>query len=153
MSNESSVADWGVAAEIRRGVTRLARRMRLQRPPGGLTGNELGVLSHLRTHGPSSPGDIAAAEHQQPQSLTRVLAGLETAGLIQRSTNAKDRRGSILDLTEPGRTALVEDMAHRDAWLFAALAERSEVEIELLRLAAALMNQLADSSLTTVDVV
>jgi hypothetical protein len=53
-------------AEIRRGATRLARRLRHERPAGSLSAGKLAVLGHLSALGPDSPGEIAAAEHQQP---------------------------------------------------------------------------------------
>jgi DNA-binding MarR family transcriptional regulator len=131
-------------AELTRGaVARLARRLRVERPADSLSSNKVGVLSHLHRHGPSSPGEIAAAEHQQPQSLTRVFAELESEGLVRRSPNAADRRGSMLELTKTGMMVLRQDMAHRDAWLTSALEELSDLEVDVLRLAAGIIDRLA----------
>src|SRR5258707_890491 len=123
------------AAEIRRGVNRLGRRLRAERSPEALSVNKLSVLSHLYRHGPTTPGRLAAAEHQRPQSLTRVFAELEQAGLILRSDGPQDRRQSVLTLTHAGLRALADDMAERDAWLAAALADLSETERDVLRIA------------------
>lgn len=142
--NNPSVAPDAVA-EIRRGATRLARRLRAERSASGLSANKLGVLSHLHTHGSVAPGAIAEAERQQPQSLTRVLAELEQDGLISRSRSAIDGRSSILSLTEVGRDALTHDMAERDTWLAAALSQLTDVELELTLLGASLMNRIAES--------
>jgi DNA-binding MarR family transcriptional regulator len=109
-----------------------------------LSSNKISVLSHLRRLGPSSPGEIAAAERQQPQSLTRVFAELELAGLVRRSPNTADRRGAVLELTGVGAAALRRDMAHRDAWLNTALADLPDVEVEVLGLAAGIMDRLAE---------
>ncbi|MER6352299.1 MarR family transcriptional regulator [Streptomyces sp. NPDC001634] len=49
---------------------------------GSLSPHQLGVLGQLHRHGPATPGEIAAAERQRPQSLTRVFAELEGEGLI-----------------------------------------------------------------------
>jgi DNA-binding MarR family transcriptional regulator len=138
------VIDSLAAAEIRRGTMRLARRLRAERSPGALTGNKLTVLSHLHRHGPSTPGQIAAVDHQQPQSLTRVFAELQLTGLIERSRSAADRRAAVLQITAAGRAALGRDMAERDHWLAAALEDLTEAEIELLRIAGRLMERLAD---------
>jgi DNA-binding MarR family transcriptional regulator len=99
----------------------------------------------LRRHGAATPGEVAAAERQRPQSLTRVFAELEAAGLIAREPGTADRRQSVLTLTEDGRRALERDMAERDAWLATALGPLSETEREVLRLAGALMDRLADT--------
>jgi DNA-binding MarR family transcriptional regulator len=131
-------------AELTRGaVARLARRLRVERPADSLSSNKVGVLSHLHRHGPSSPGEIAAAEHQQPQSLTRVFAELESEGLVRRTPNAADRRGAVLELTRTGMMMLRQDMAHRDAWLTGALDGLTDLEVEVLRLAAGIIDRLA----------
>jgi len=133
------------ATDIRQGVTRLSRRLRGERPPGGLSSSKLSVLSHLLRNGPATAGEAAAADHQQPQSLTRVLAELERDRLITRTRDEHDKRQSLLAITAAGRRALHRDMADRDDWLAGALTGLTETERELLRLAARLMDRLADA--------
>ncbi|MFI1003652.1 MarR family winged helix-turn-helix transcriptional regulator [Streptomyces galbus] len=140
----SSGLDDGVT-EIRQGVVRLARRLSAERPEDGLSLNKSSVLAHLRRNGPMSAGALAAADHQQPQSLTRVFAELESDGLISRSRDTRDGRQRVLELTDEGRRALARDMAQRDIWLDRALAGLTETEQQVLLLAARLMNRLADS--------
>ena len=107
----------------------------------------MAVLGHLHRNGPSSAGSIADAAHQQPQSLTRTFGELQLAGLITRSVDERDRRASILTLTEQGRELLFRDMASRDVWLGRALESLSEAEVEILRVAAELMDQLSETEL------
>ncbi|HYQ69678.1 MarR family winged helix-turn-helix transcriptional regulator [Actinophytocola sp.] len=133
-----------VAEQTRGAVARLARRLRAERPDDALSSNKIGVLSYLRRHGPSSPGEIAAAEHQQPQSLTRVYAELETAGFVRRSPNETDKRGAVLELTRAGNDMLRRDMAHRATWLADALEDLPDLEVEVLGLAAVIMDRLAE---------
>ncbi|MFF4256043.1 MarR family winged helix-turn-helix transcriptional regulator [Streptomyces sp. NPDC001663] len=132
------------AARIRRGLVRLNRRLRQERGEGSLSPNQLSVLGHLHRHGSATPGEVAAAERQRPQSLTRVFAELEAEGLVVREPGTVDRRQSVLSLTAEGRRALERDMAERDAWLAEALASLSPTEQGVLRLAADLMERLAD---------
>jgi chloramphenicol 3-O-phosphotransferase len=47
-------------------------------------------------------------------------------------------------ITEAGARALGDDMATRDAWLVDALDELTETEVELLGLAAGLLERLAE---------
>jgi DNA-binding MarR family transcriptional regulator len=133
-----------VAAETRRAVIGLARRLRAERPANALSSNKLSVLGHLYRNGPSTPTRIAAAEHQQPQSLTRVFAELEAEGLIARRPSELDRRASVLDLTDVGRDLLTRDMAARDRWLATAMETLNETEIQVIGLAAALLAELAE---------
>ncbi|MGW2745839.1 MarR family winged helix-turn-helix transcriptional regulator [Streptomyces sp. NPDC001450] len=130
------------AALLRRAVVRLNRRLRQERGDGSLSSNQLVVLGYLHRHGSATPGEIAAAERQRPQSLTRVFAELEADGLIAREAGTTDRRQAVLTLTEPGRRALERDMAERDAWLAEALGALGETERGVLALAAAVMERL-----------
>jgi DNA-binding MarR family transcriptional regulator len=129
-------------------MVRLGRRMRSQRAPDSLSLNKISVLSHLYHRGPSTPGEITVAERQRPQSLTRVFAELERDGLIVRTPSERDRRESVLDLTDIGRAVLVADADRRDAWLAEAITDLTDTEAQLLRLAAGLMDRLADTKPT-----
>ncbi|MEU4821120.1 MarR family transcriptional regulator [Actinomadura citrea] len=130
--------------EIRHGVMRMARRMRTARSPEALSSNKLTVLGHLYRNGPGTAGEVAGAEGQRPQSLTRVFAELEAEGLISRARADRDRRQVVLALTERGAEALRRDVAEREAWLAGALAGLSEAELDLLRVAARLMERLTE---------
>jgi DNA-binding MarR family transcriptional regulator len=133
------------AVALRRGVTSLGRRLRLERTASAMTALELSVLGHLNRRGPLSPGELADAEHVQPQSLTRTLAGLQGAGLTLRQSDPADGRRSLLAITEQGQAALRTEMQQRDTWLAAAMAAQlTSTEIGLLRLAGPLMERLAE---------
>jgi DNA-binding MarR family transcriptional regulator len=150
------------AMAVRRGATRLARRLRMERPdppgarpepgPPELSNQALSILAHLYRRGPMTPGALAAAERLQPQSLTRTLARLERQRLVARQPDERDRRRSPLALTDTGHRALVRDMRHRDGWLAGAMARQlTAAERDLLRIAAELMDRLADTDVHQVD--
>jgi len=133
------------AIVVRRGVVGLSRRLRLERTAASPTALELSVLGHLHRRGPVTPGDLAAAERVQPQSLTRTLTNLEARGLMLREPDPADGRRSLLAITDSGLVALRGEMQQRDSWLAAAMAAQlTSTEIELLRLAGELMERLAD---------
>jgi DNA-binding MarR family transcriptional regulator len=134
-----------LVAQIRRGSTRLARRLRLERPDDGLPLTKVAVLAHLNRWGAATPGEIAAAERLQPQSLTRVIADLETELMITRQRDERDGRQRVLEITAVGRLALAEDMDARDEWLARAIEEEglTETERQVLYLAGALMDRLS----------
>jgi DNA-binding MarR family transcriptional regulator len=131
------------AGEIRAAVLKLARRMRTERPAGALSSNKVAVLGYLRRNGPSTPGQLAAADGQQPQSLTRVFTELQRDGHIVRTRSPRDGRAAVLTLTDAGARALRADMQARDGWLADALVDLSDAERALLRVAAALLDRLA----------
>jgi DNA-binding MarR family transcriptional regulator len=135
----------GTAVAMRRSVMSLARRLKTERPAGGRTSLELSVLGHLHRRGQMTPGDLAAAERVQPQTLTRTLTSLEDSHLVSRREHPQDGRRALLALTGAGLDALRQDMAQRDSWLAAAMARSlTDTERELLRLAAALLDKLAE---------
>jgi DNA-binding MarR family transcriptional regulator len=144
--NEQRGTATDAAVSVRRSVIGLARRLRLERTAASLTGLELSVLGQLNRRDAMTPGDLAAAERVQPQSLTRTLAELENRHLISRRPDPADGRRSLLVITESGSAALRAEMAERDIWLAAAMrATLTSTEIELLRLAASLLDQLAEA--------
>lgn len=106
-----------LASELRLAVHRLTRLLRAQRPVDGLTLSQLSALVTIRREGPMSAGDVAAREGVKPPSATRVLAALETAGLISRTADPADGRQVLLSVTELGVTRISEDLRARDAWL------------------------------------
>lgn len=132
-----------LAEKLTRGVLRLARRLRAERPADGPGANALGVLAHLWQNGPSSPSDIATAERHQPQSLTRVLADLERRGHIERAESPVDRRKVLLSLTPQGVRALRHDLAKRSAWLEQALTQLSDLECQAVHMAIPILERLA----------
>jgi DNA-binding MarR family transcriptional regulator len=133
------------ADKVLLGVTRLGGRMRAERPHTGLTLAMLGTLLRLAHRDTMTPSGLAEAARVQPQSMTRILAGLEERGLISRRTSPHDARQALVSLTAAGRRILAEEGAARRTWLAAAMAaELTPAEREVLRVAGDLMNRLAD---------
>jgi DNA-binding MarR family transcriptional regulator len=131
-------------ALIVRGILRLGRRLRAERP-GTVSLSALGLLSTLHRVGPMPAARLAQVERLQPQSLSRLIAQLEREELIKRRPGEQDRRTLILEITAAGRQVLSRDMAARRAWLEDAM-RRVLVpgEREILAHAAVAMLRLAD---------
>jgi DNA-binding MarR family transcriptional regulator len=133
------------AATVRAGVQRLSRRLQAERSPHGLSLTKISMLGHLARRGELTPGELAAADRLRPQSVTRVLAELESTGLVGRTLDVADRRQRRLFLTAAGRAALAADMRQRDEWLAQAMAEAlTPTERDLLALAAGLLHRLSE---------
>jgi DNA-binding MarR family transcriptional regulator len=124
---------------------RLERRLRSERSSEGLTVSQLSVLGILGRKGPLSPTQLAAAEKVQPPSMTRIVAALEGLGLVVRRAHDSDKRQSVIELSDAGRILLAEDRSRRQAWLAGRLAELTSSERAALRLAAPIMQSLAES--------
>jgi len=129
---------------VLRAVLALGRRLRSERPVGGITLSGVSVLGTLSRTGPIVSNQLAEAERLEPQSLTRLLAELEEQGLISRARGEQDRREMRVALTESGRTLLTDDLRSRRAWLEKAMAGAlNGRERQLLLAAAAAMSKLA----------
>jgi DNA-binding MarR family transcriptional regulator len=134
------------ADALRRGLTRLYRRLRRVRADHGVSPSKLSVLGRLhRAGGPLTAVELARLERLQPQSLTRIIAELESGGLVARRQDASDRRAVLIDITEAGRALLAVDARQQNAWLAGAVAARlTGTEAALLAMAAELLDRLAE---------
>jgi DNA-binding MarR family transcriptional regulator len=137
--------DFATARRIREGVVRLARRLQAQRQEHGVSPTGIALLARLNRDGEATPKALADAEDAQPQTLTRVIASLEEQGLLARRADPNDGRQVLLDITLVGRQVLQRHAATHTRWLGGAIAaELSEAEREIVRIAAALLDRLAD---------
>jgi len=133
------------AEDVREGVVRLSHRLRMLRQTHGVSPSGIALLSRLYRGGPATPKALAEAESAAPQTLTRVIAALEEQGLVRRRPDPDDGRGAILEITADGRVVLRSHAAVHVAWLAEAItAELTQAEQELLRVAADLLDRLAD---------
>ena len=142
--------DAGLATAMRISITRLARRLRVERL--GLGGTEtvlsdiqLAALAALERHNSMTPGELAEHEKVQPPSMTRVIAVLEERGLVRREPHATDRRQVILTVTAAGRDLVEQVRLRREAWLAQRLQELTPDEREALRAAAPILEKISQS--------
>jgi DNA-binding MarR family transcriptional regulator len=143
-------SDAGLATAMRISVTRLARRLRVERL--GLGGTEpvlsdiqLAALAALERHDSMTPGELAEHEKVQPPSMTRVIAVLEERGLVRREPHATDRRQVILTVTADGRDLVQLVRRRREAWLAQRLQELSHDERQILRAAVPILEKISQS--------
>jgi DNA-binding MarR family transcriptional regulator len=103
-------------------VLSLSRRLRAERPAGAATLGGYSILAALQESGPLPSNRLAAQQGLEPQSLTRVLADLESRGFIARQRSDRDRRTVLVSLTEAGGDALRAEAARRCEWFENAIA-------------------------------
>ena len=120
MTSTPTRSDAGLATALRISVSRLARRLRVERTAPGqvepvLSDTQFAALATLEKQGPMSPGELASHERVQPPSMTRVIAALEGWQLVTRSAHASDRRQVVLTVTPAGRELVVR--ARRVHWV------------------------------------
>lgn len=93
------------AALLRRGVTRLNRKLRYG-ALSGVTPAQASILASINKLESPSLGDLALAEQIQPPSVTRLVKDMELAGLISTTPDALDRRCTRVLLTPHGKKEL-----------------------------------------------
>ena len=142
--------DAALATAMRISISRLARRLRVERL--GLGGTEtvisdiqLAALAALERHDSMTPGELADHEKVQPPSMTRVIAVLEERGLVRREPHATDRRQVILTVTDDGRDLVQRVRRRREAWLAQRLQELTPDERRILRAAAPILEKISQS--------
>jgi DNA-binding MarR family transcriptional regulator len=142
--------DAGLATALRISVSRLARRLRVERL--GLGGTEtvlsdiqLAALAALDRKQAMTPGELAEYEKVQPPSMTRVIAVLEERDLVQRAAHPTDRRQVVLTVTPEGKALVNRVRRRREAWLAQRLQELTPEERSVLRAAAPILEKLSQS--------
>ncbi|MGH3299704.1 MAG: MarR family transcriptional regulator [Trebonia sp.] len=147
---EAVQTDAALATAMRISISRLARRLRVERL--GLGGTEtvlsdiqLAALAALARHDSMTPGELAEHEKVQPPSMTRVIAVLEERGLVRREPHATDRRQVILTVTTEGRDVVQRVRRRREAWLAQRLQELAPDERQILRAAAPILEKISQS--------
>lgn len=88
-----------------------------------------GILCRVADHGPQRLGTLAQAFGLDPSTITRQVQSLEQAALVVRSTDPKDRRASLLDLSVEGERVLSQTRTLRRQWMKQALTEWSGDEV------------------------
>jgi len=150
MPQAATRSDAGLATALRISISRLARRLRVERL--GLGGTEtvlsdiqLAALAALERHQEMTPGELADHEKVQPPSMTRVIAVLEERKLVQRAPHPTDRRQVVLTVTPEGRALVNRVRRRREAWLAQRLQELTPEERATLRAAAPILEKLSQA--------
>jgi MarR family 2-MHQ and catechol resistance regulon transcriptional repressor len=115
----------------------------------GLGFSDFAILELLLAKGPQKVSDIGRRVNLTSGSITSAIDRLETAGLVERTFDAVDRRSRIVELTTRGRAQIVKAFdVHATAMEKAAAglskAERATLLPLLKKLGAAADERFAD---------
>jgi DNA-binding MarR family transcriptional regulator len=137
------VAD--TAHDLRLSMMRLVRRLRQDKDLGAPHLGKLAALGWLDRERPMTNAELAAAERVTPQTMARNTVELVAEGLVSRTDDPRDGRQVLLRISPAGREVLEADRRRRDTFLATAMAATlTPTEQELLRLAAGLLDRLAE---------
>src|SRR4051795_8303443 len=105
-----------VAAHLRVVLARAARPLR-QEAGAELSPSQTAALATIERHGPLTPSELAARERVQRPTVTRVLARLEEAGLVDRAADPADGRSSLVSVSPAGHALIDAMRTRKDAFL------------------------------------
>lgn len=112
----------------------------------GLTRARLSALGLLVMGGPRTLGELAAAEHVRPPTMTRLVHAMEADGLVAREPNPADGRSVVIRATLHGEEQLEHGRVRQIAPLADSISELDAPERQQLEGAADLLGRLLRSS-------
>jgi len=129
--NAGAKEGFETADRLHSAAIHLLRRLRMRDRESGVGPAQLSALSVLVFGGPRSLGELADAEQVRPPTMSRIVAGLERAGLVKRR-KTEDGRRVRLEASARGTKILQEGRLRRVESLAKALYALSEKEQKLL---------------------
>lgn len=130
VDGRSALNDDDLAGRLALAVGRLNRRMRSS--TGDLSHGQLSALSTIVRRGPLRPGELAAIEVVAAPTITRVVADLESRGLVQREPDPDDGRSSFVSGTEAGIELLLRARSDRARTVQSIIAELTPEQVTAL---------------------
>src|SRR5881394_402138 len=104
-----------LADRLHSAAIHLLRRLRREDDASGLPAPQLSALSVIVFGGPITLGGLAQAEQVRPPTITKLVATLEEAGLVEREVDTADRRVVRVKATGRGTRLLQEGRMRRVA--------------------------------------
>ncbi len=144
MASRSSPARRAAVADaLHSAAIHLLRRVRQEDAEAGIGPARLSALSVLVFGGPQRLTDLARAEQVRPPTMTKVVSGLEAAGLARRVADPDDARAVRVEPTARGQRLLVAGRRRRVDRLARGLATLLPEELDVLAHAAAIIERVS----------
>lgn len=122
-------------------VGQLERAVEPVRDAAQLTDGEVGLLLHLRyLESPVIASRLAEICHLSRAGVSKALHRLETRGFVERVPNPRDKRVSLVRVTQSGKNAVDEFFPRQlaiEARLLAGLGDSREKVLEALQILVA----------------
>jgi DNA-binding MarR family transcriptional regulator len=132
-----------MAARLRLVLNRLVRRLRSE-TPGDLSPSLHSALVTIERRGSITLGQLAASERVTPPSVTRMVATLESLGLLRRETDPGDRRVARVSLTAAGLRVVQRSRTRKTAYLARRPRRLDAADLDVLREALPVLERLLE---------
>jgi DNA-binding MarR family transcriptional regulator len=146
MAATQTPLDIDTTARLRAVIGRLSRRLRptAAAVAAGLTPTKISILLTLVREGPIRLSDLSTAEGINPTQLSRTVAHLVQAGLIERAADEGDRRAAWVKPTAAGKRLAERIRRERTDALKLALGDLEPYERDQILGALDALEQLAE---------
>ena len=134
-----------LADHLHSAAIHLLRQLRKEDDASGLSAPRLSALSVVVFGGPLTLGELARAEQVKPPTMTRIVTGLETEGLVKRKGDPHDRRLTHIEATSKGQKVLAAGRARRVKKLATAVSRMEKTELAELRRGVQLLRSVVTS--------
>lgn len=131
-----------LAFELNSVAIHLVRRLRRADVTLGVGPARLSALSVLVFGGPCSLAELAAAEQVSAPTMSKIVVGLEAAGLVRRDPHPDDRRALRLSATSAGKRLMHRGRQQRVEQLAAELRTLPTDDVRALTRAATVLRRL-----------
>jgi DNA-binding MarR family transcriptional regulator len=119
-----------VANRLRPVLLKLNRELRREIHSLGVTGGQVSLLVQVKYHPGIGIRELARLERISVPGMSKFVARLEEAGLVERAPVAGDQRRVGLTLTSAGQKVLRSVKSRRTAWLAARLSQLDPEEVD-----------------------
>ena len=131
------------AARLRLAIVRTARRLR-QEAGDDLSPSSAAALATIERRGPLAPSELAEIERVKRPTVTRVVARLEEAGLVERRSDPADGRAFLVSITREGSELLRRIRTRKNAYLARRLQRLDPDDLGALERAADVLERLLE---------
>jgi DNA-binding MarR family transcriptional regulator len=121
-----------LANRLRPVLFKLGRELRREIHSLGVTGGQVGLLVQIKHRPGIGMRELAALERISVPGMSKYVAKLEEAGLVQRAPVESDHRRVGLSLTADGHKVLRSVKSKRTAWLAARLRQLEPGEVDAI---------------------
>src|SRR5438094_873897 len=135
-----------LANRLRPVLLKLNRELRREIHSIGVTGGQVSLLVQIKYNPGIGMRELAALERMSVPGMSKFVARLEEAGLVQRAAVEGDQRRVGLSLTAAGHKVLRSVMSKRTAWLAARLRQLDPDQLEAIDTAIEPLMRLVEES-------
>jgi DNA-binding MarR family transcriptional regulator len=133
-----------LANRLRPVLLKLNRELRHEIHSLGVTGGQVSLLVQIKYHPGIGMRELAALERISVPGMSKFVARLEEAALVQRAPVEGDQRRVGLTLTAAGQKVLRSVKSKRTAWLADRLRHLDEDDLEAIDAAIEPLARLLD---------